>query len=263
VDGDILNLLAQAYMDAGQAQKAIDVLQEAIRRDPRDERNYVAAGRLAIDEDLAPVGLELLDQGLKALPKSYSILMERAYIRLSLAQYADSEADYRSAIALEPNSGSGRIGLAFVLLQSQHLPEAASLLQDVVRTHPSNYFAHYLLGEMRIHEGLDDEAITNLEKATALQPAFSAAHTNLGKLYLKKNNRAAALRELETAVKLDPEDTTAYYQLSIAYRRSGEKEKAQQALALVRRLNEEQRNLGTTRFLTQKYRKARSEALAP
>ena len=116
---------------------------------------------------------------------------------------------------------------------------------------------------MRIHEGLDDEAITYLEKATALQPAFSAAHTNLGKLYLKKNNRAAALRELETAVKLDPEDTTAYYQLSIAYRRSGEKEKAQQALALVRRLNEEQRNLGTTRFLTQKYRKARSEALAP
>jgi len=261
-DGDVLNLLGQAYLDAGEADKALAVLQEATRKNMRDERNYMAIGKLAIDEDLAAAGLEALDRGVAELPQSYALRVQRGYLRLSQGLHAEAEADYREATALKPDSETPKIGLAFVLLQSQRQPEAAKLLEQVLASSQS-FFAHYLMGEVRTREGLDDEAIRNLRKSVDLEPRFGPARANLGKLYLKKNETPAAIRELEAAVKLDPEDTTAYYQLSIAYRRTGEKEKAQKALAQVKELNKEQRELGATRFITRKLRKLRSTGGSP
>jgi tetratricopeptide (TPR) repeat protein len=262
VDEDALNLLGEAYVETGQPQKALDTLKEAIQRDPRDERNYIAVAKLAVDQDLAAIGLELLDQGLGYLPQSYPLLMQRGYLRLSQGQYTAAESDYRKAMQLQPASDSAKIGLAFVFLESQRQTEAEALLRQAIQSGPPNFFAQYLLGELQIREGLNDEAAKHLQQSIALQPRFAPAHTNLGKLYLKKNDPPHAVRELEAAIQLDPEDATAYYQLSIAYRKTGKQEKAQAALEHVKHLNQEQRDLGNTRFLTERLRKLQARGLA-
>ena len=259
--GDILNLLGKAYLESGQPQKALGVLREAIDLHPRDKRNYLAVARLSIDEDLAAVGMRLLDQGLLRLPKSPPLLLQRGYLRLSQGLYKQAEADYRAAMDVQPESYAAKIGLAFVFFQSQRQSEATELLEQVIASHASNFFPYYLLGELRIREGLTEDALKYTQQAAALEDGFAAVHTNLGKLYIKKKEYPSAIRELQRATELDPEDTPAYYQLSIAYRRAGEKEKSRQALLEVRRLNKQQRKLGTTRFLTQKLRKVRTEAL--
>ena len=259
--GDMLNLLGEAYLESGQPQKALGVLREAIDLHPRDERNYLAVARLSIDEDLAAVGMRLLDQGLLHLPKSPPLLLQRGYLRLSQGLYKQAEADYRAAMDVQPASYAAKIGLAFVFFQSQRQSEATELLEQVIASHASNFFPYYLLGELRIREGLTEDALEYTKQAAALEDGFAAVHTNLGKLYIKKKEYPSAIRELQRATELDPEDTPAYYQLSIAYRRAGEKEKSRRALLEVRRLNKQQRKLGTTRFLTQKLRKVRTEAL--
>jgi tetratricopeptide (TPR) repeat protein len=263
VDEDTLNLLGEAYMQAGQAQKALDTLKEAIQQDPRDERNYIAVAKLAVEEDLAAPGLELLDQGLSYLPESYPLLMQRGYLRLSQGQYAAAEADYRKAMQLQPASDSARIGLAFVFLENQRQPEAEALLRRAIESGPPNFFAQYLLGELLIREGQNDEAIQHLQQSITLQPRFAAAHTDLGKLYLKKSEAPDAVRELEAAIQLDADDAAAYYQLSIAYRKAGQREKAQTALEHVKQLNREQRDMGNTRFTTQRLRKLQASGLSP
>ncbi len=259
--GDMLNLLGEAYLESGQSQKALGVLKEAIDLHPRDERNYLVVARLSIGEDLAAIGMKLLDQGLLHLPKSPPLLLQRGYLRLSQGLYKQAEEDYRAAMEVQPESYSAKIGLAFVFFQSQRQREATELLEQVIKSHASNFFPYYLLGELRIREGLTEEALKYTKQAAALEDGFAAVHTNLGKLYIKKKEYPSAIRELQRATELDPEDTPAHYQLSIAYRRAGEKEKSRQALAEVRRLNKQQRKLGTTRFLAQKLRKVRTEAL--
>jgi predicted Zn-dependent protease len=262
-DDDILNLQGQCSTESGQAEKALAALKAGIQQNPRDERNYLAVAKLAVDEDMASTGLELLDQGLHYLPDSYPLLVQRGYIHLSQGQNQEAEGDYRKAIALKPDSDGAQFGLAFVLLEDQHLPEAGDLLQRIIDRQPSNFFAFYLFGEVRIHESRTDDAIHYLERSEALQPNFAAVHTDLGKLYLRKSDAASAIRELEQSIRLDPDDTTAYYQISMAYRKAGDKEKSQAALAQVRVLNEEQRKVGSTKFITERFRKARNAALAP
>ena len=259
-DPDVLRLLAEAYLEAGRPQKSYEVLQELIKDNPRDRRLYLLLTQLADQEDRADIGLEWLNYGLRYMPDSFPLLMQRGYLHLLLGRNEESESDYRKAIEIEPDSDSAKIELAFLFLTTQRYALADELLKRVIQSNPSDFFGYYLLGEIRLQEGLNEEALRHTKKAAALEPGYAATHANLGKLYVKSKDYAAAIRELETAVKLDADDKTAHYQLSIAYRKTGEKEKARGALVHVRRLNKEQRELGTARYLARKLRRAERHA---
>jgi len=256
--GDILNLLGQSYSESGKNAEAASVLRQAIRLYPKDERNYVSLVKMLIEDDAAAEGLEFINMGLGLLPKSPPLLLQRAYLLMSLGRNREAETDYRRVVEMDKASVTARIGLAFSLIQSQRQTEAITLLEELTKSHPGDYFPYYLLGELYTRQGLEDQSMAKLTKAASLQPRIAAIHSNLGKLYLKKNKLSLAIQELETATQLDPSDTTGFYQLSIAYRRMGEKQKSEEAVAQVRRLNEMERELGTSRFLTRKLKNFRN-----
>lgn len=249
---DVLNLLGQSYAELGKSDSAAGVLKEALRRYPRDERNYVSLTRILIEEDSTVEALELIERGLKEIPNSAALLVQHGYLLMTVGRHKEAEKDYRQVLSMAPQNHTATMGLAFVLILSQRQDMAVSLLEEAIKAARSDYFGHYLLAEIYIRQGLDDLAQQHLLKAESLQPRFAAVRSHLGKIYLKQGKVSAAIEELETATRLDPSDTTAYYQLSIGYRKAGQPSKAQRALAEVRRLNELEREMGTSRFLTRK-----------
>lgn len=250
----------------------VDILRQAIDRDPGDEINYLAAAdRLAEENKLLPA-VELVERGLEQLPRSYSLRFKHAHVRYFLAQYGMAESEYRTAAELRPDLDMPRVGLALVLMETRQLDEASTVLQEMLQRTPLSFYGHYLLGELAILSGVapgsqaESKAAEHLKQATALQPEFffwegsspvALAHTSLGKLYLKRSDPASAVRELEKAVQLDPEATPAFYQLSIAYRKLGNKEKERQTLAQVRRLNQQRREQGARELSRRALRKTR------
>lgn len=256
-NADVLNLLGQAYTESEQVEKALEVLQQAIQQDPRDERNYVALSKLCVDHEQVELGVPFLDRGLLTLPNSYPLLVQRAYMHLTQNRYGQAEADYRKALTIDPEADAAKIGLSLVFVQNERHREAASVLKEVIQNRPS-FLAYYLLGDVETRQGFDDIARKHLETAKAMEPNFAPVHTSLGKLYLRGNEVEAAIQQFEEAVKLDPEDMTAYYQLSVAYRKTGQGELARKALESFRVLNEDERNIGLGRFLTRRLRHAGS-----
>lgn len=263
----MLDLLLLAKKEA-----PVEVLRQAIDRDPGNAINYLAAAERLVEEDKLLQAVGLVERGLEQLPQSYSLRFKHAHLRYFLAQYGMAEAEYRKAAELRPDLDMPRVGLALVLMETRQLDEASTVLQEVLRRTPLSFYGHYLLGELAILSGvapgsrIESKAVEHLKQATALQPDFffwegsspvALAHTSLGKLYLKRNDPASAVRELEKAVQLDPEATPAFYQLSIAYRKLGNKEKERQTLAQVRRLNQQRRELGARELSSRALRKTR------
>ena len=153
--GDILNLLGLAYLEMEELQKAAQTLQEATRRNPLDERNYVAIARLSVEGAVPPsMALAFLDRGLTHLPDSQVLRIQRGYLRLSQGRYGEAVSDYQEAIELQPDSETARLGLAFVLVEAQRHEEAIALLEDTIRRNPSSFYAHYLLGEIAMAQGV-------------------------------------------------------------------------------------------------------------
>ena len=250
----MLDLLLLAKKEA-----PVDLLRQAIGRDPGNEINYLAAAERLVEENKLLQAVELVEQGLGQLPRSYSLRFKHAHVRYFLAQYGMAESEYRKAAELRPDIDMPRVGLALVLMETRQLDQASTVLQEVLQRTPLSFYGHYLLGELAILGGVapgsqvESKAVEHLKQATALQPDFffwegsspvALAHTSLAKLYLKRSDPASAVLELEKAVQLDPEATPAFYQLSIAYRKLGNKEKERQTLAQVRRLNQQRRELG-------------------
>lgn len=266
---DVLNLLGLAYLELGEFKKALETLQEGMRNNPLDERNYVAAAKLAAEAQKAALGLQILDRGLRYSPESYPLLMQRGYLRLLQGQYTDAEHDYRTAMEIQTDSSRTRLGLAFVFMASQRHSEAAAMAKEAIKLNSSSALAHFLIGELLIIGGVrpgtpaEEEAVSHLEKAVSLQPRFAVAHVSLGKLYLKRKELSLAIQEFKRAIQDDPSETAAYYQLSVAYRKKGEKEKALEALSKVQTLNAEERKMGKTQLLYQKLRRAGEGVLFP
>ena len=263
----MLDLLLLAKKEA-----PVDLLRQAIDRDPANAINYLAAAERLVEEDKLLQAVGLVERGLEQLPQSYSLRFKHAHLRYFLAQYGMAESEYRMAAEIRPDLDMPRVGLALVLMETRQLDEASTVLQEVLRRTPLSFYGHYLLGELAIMSGaapgsrIESKAVEHLKQATALQPDFffwegsspaALAHTSLGKLYLKRSDPASAVRELEKAVQLDPEATPAFYQLSIAYRKLGNREKERQTLAQVRRLNQQRRELGARELSSRALRKTR------
>ncbi len=269
----ILDLLLLAKKEA-----PIDSLRQAIHRHPRNAINYLAAAELLTEENKLLDAAKLVEQGVGQLPNSYGLRFKQGHVRFLLAQYAEAESAYRKAAYLRPTLDAPRIGLALALMAGRHFAEASTVLENVLQLTPSSFYGHYLLGNLAILEGAvpgseaEEKAIEHLKQATRLEPAFffwegsspvALAHTSLGKLYLKRGDPSSAARELEEAIRLDPSTTPAFYQLSIAYRKLGEREKGREALAQVRRLNDQRRRTGKRESLYQALQKARMGGVGP
>lgn len=107
-----------------------------------------------------------------------------------LAQAADP---YQSAISEEQ---SVRLKSARTLRSSRELPQAQSVLRELIQEKPDYYLAHYNLGMTYLEQARYDEGIRQLEQATAIReqqgiPEYSIYNT-LGWAHLNAENYRAA-----------------------------------------------------------------------
>ena len=169
----MLDLLLLAKKEA-----PVDVLRQAIDRDPGNAINYLAAAERLVEGDKLLQAVGLVERGLEQLPQSYSLRFKHAHLRYFLAQYGMAEAEYRKAAELRPDLDMPRVGLALVLMETRQLDEASTVLQEVLQRTPLSFYGHYLLGELAILSGvapgsrIESKAVEHLKQATALQPDF-------------------------------------------------------------------------------------------
>jgi len=172
-----------------------------------------------------------LEQFLKALeddPKDPYLHYDLAWAYNLKGVNAKAEFHAKEAIRLKPDFSvaqnylgtlyfrSGRVDLAIESYQKA--------LSNVLYTHPQD--AHFNLGSAYLSRKEYDKAVEHLEKATRLVPEFVAAYNNLGEAYegLHKNDKAR--RSYEKALELAPDYVMAHLNLGKLLYRSGERQAA-------------------------------------
>ncbi len=128
-------------------------------------------------------------------------------------------------------------GLGFLTWSSNAtLRDEVALWRQTLQHRPENARGWSNLGVALARAQRVPEAITALERATALQPDFAEAQNNLGYLFLQLGRPADALPHLEQAVRLRPAATDILGTQAAALARVGRPDEAravyQRALAL-------------------------------
>ncbi|HEX7363429.1 MAG TPA: tetratricopeptide repeat protein [Bryobacteraceae bacterium] len=228
-NADSLDLLGEAYEAAMDTPKAVATLRQAIVTDPDVPRYYLDFADLCMAHAAYQVGIDMVNAGLKRLPRSAQLYLARGILYIELGKYDQSDRDFAEAERLDPHLRYGGTVQGLAALQQNNLPHAEKIIRARLQKTPDDAFLHYLLGETLTKEGASagsarfKEAFQSAQKAVQLQPDFARARDLLGRLLLEEGKTTEAIRQSRLAFQQDPTDQTALYHLILALRKGGRK----------------------------------------
>ncbi len=240
---DLRNLLGKAYEAAGQFDKTIPELQEAIRLAPYEESYYFDLGYVLLLHQNFDAAIRLLESARKTFDKSAQLELTLGIAYYGQRRFAEAVDSFLRAASLAPQLEQPYVFLGRILGQAgDRLPEIIRQFASFAATNPRNHLGYFLQAKALAVQGdADSDAEALLRKSLALQDKFWESHFELALLLEQERDFAGAAVELERAVRLNPPNPTPHYRLARIYDRLGKSDRAQAERALHEKLTAEEK----------------------
>jgi len=219
-------LSAMIYHRQGNAEKAIQELEETLKYDPDATTPWVRLIRLylmAEKYEQALISVDKVIQKNKNLPSLYLIRGELCH---RLGRIDEAVDAFQKAIELNPEDVLGYSALLELQEDTNDLVAAIDIYKRMIEKRPNSALLHYQLGLTYARIKNNTLAITELEKALELDPRMIRAQYILALLYIDENQLPNAAQFLEQYLQKKPEDIKAWEVLLGVYARIGEMTKA-------------------------------------
>jgi tetratricopeptide (TPR) repeat protein len=226
-DPEVLQLAANAYEDAGETDKAVELLRQAILKAPKNVDAYLEFAYIASQHESFQVGINVLNDGIEQQPQSAPLYFSRGVLYVQLANYEKAESDLQKAYELDPNESLTAAAQGLLAVQQNDLDRALADVQQKLNRKPNDPLLLYLQADVLAQKGAEPGsaefqiALRSARKAVALRPSLGAAHAVLAKLYVDSGQNPLAVDQCRKALEIDPKDQTSLYRLIQALRKTG------------------------------------------
>lgn len=251
-----LVLLAQAYMSSGSEELAEDSFKQALSVNPKNPVAALSvANSLMKSNDLARTE-EVLLAALKDNPGQESLLQSLAQVRILNKDWTGSEeaiaklqelnkdsafafylngqlqqaqqnhalaiAEYKKALANNPNMNRAMQGLASSYLQLDQKPALIDYLNQYIGTNPKLVFGYNTLAKVYQQDKDWSATIKTLEQGVKAEPKWIGGYSSLAASYLAKGDTKQAITAYNNGLSHNPENILLSMQLASVYERTGE-----------------------------------------
>jgi adenylate cyclase len=128
-------------------------------------------------------------------------------LQLVTGNAAESEAAYRRALAVVPESPDALIGLAAALADGGKPVEAERTFERAIAMQPRYAASHVAYGSFLFRQGRTRDAIPPWQRATVLEPDNPSAFNNLGAAYLYAGDFEQAAEAFSRSLAIEPTRT--------------------------------------------------------
>lgn len=201
-DKAIASRLADVLQKSGKSEEALAVAKAAglnVQQQAANSNgvNGTPEEIAAANSDDPAVARKALEKLLDQNPRNAMLLA-----RLGASYRTDNPSRsleyYRQAAEIKPDSPEYALGYAAALVQARRFPEAAAILQRVVRVDPQNYAAHANLATALYESKRYGEAVPEYEWILAAKPEVTVAHYFIATAHDYLGEYPAALASYET-----------------------------------------------------------------
>lgn len=189
--GPVRTALAAAYNRLGRRPEAEDVLRARAEQPIAFEDPLLA--EISV---LASGGSALLDRGVNAFRQG---------------QFAAAEADFRRAVAAQPEDPDAHLNLGSALVQLGRVDEARKEYDEAIRLAPDKARARFNLGTLLASQSDDSGALAELEQALKTDPGYWEASYNAGNAALRLGRFEDCVRHFGAAIAAQPALAGARY----------------------------------------------------
>ena len=214
-----------AYRDAKQFDKAIEVSRKAVDAEPKNrEFKLMLAGELA-DQGKADEGLALAKAQLDNTDNDRLVWLAMGQMDIRLRRWKDADDAFTRAGAVTTKK-EDRTYLLFLrgeLAERQkHYEPAEQFFRQALDLDPASSMTMNYLGYMLADKGSRlTEALSLIRKAVELEPTNGAYLDSLGWVYFKLGQYEMAEENLRHAVERDQTDPTVHDHLGDLYEKTG------------------------------------------
>jgi tetratricopeptide (TPR) repeat protein len=216
--------LAQIYLQGGQIEEGLSVLDQAARQPRTDAaflidlaETYIAFGRGSSMDKVKSRAVDALDRAAALKPGSPVQLQRLADAFVALGDTDRAVEFYLQLAERLPNLTPIRDRLVELYLRKQDRTNAAIHLRAVIREAPGNPQTHYLLGSILFEEKNAKEAAECFAKTILLSPNFEPAYYDLAAARLNAEQPQEALEILAKARDKFQQSFFGEYYTGLAY----------------------------------------------
>ena len=232
--------LAELYVRTGRIRDAVVEAQEILKSNPDNVEARRLLGRIYLrslgdtqsgtqSQNILKLAIEQYQQIIKLDPKSIDdhLLLGRLY-KLN-NETAKSEAEFKTAVSLQPNSEEAVTTLAYLYTEEGDTAKAQQILEAVPASDRSAklYAAlGYNYEQQKNYKG----AIDAYRKSVELDKDNLDSARGLAQNLMNDGQIEAALAQYKAIAEADPQDAQTYMRIAEIYRRDGRFEQALDAL---------------------------------
>jgi tetratricopeptide (TPR) repeat protein len=201
---EISNMTNQAnfFLEEGQCQNAVPLLQELIVKEPDASLPYVQLGKCLILMRDFQTAVPTLRKIVESRPDLSISHFQLGMALLATQDVAGAVPELETVVAKIPNWERARLMLATAYLQMNRAPDAIKQCEKILEFDPNHYPAILLLGRILLSAGDAAAALPKLSAAATLEPAAPEPHLLLADAYDQLGRKPDAERERAEAERL-------------------------------------------------------------
>lgn len=214
---------AQAALNAGRAEEAIDHLTAALGENPAQPLQVyrvllVQLYRAGRYED----GARWAEQAVRQHPRDGELANLRGVLLRRLGRLPEALAALEEAVRLAPKEDSAKVNRVNVLLDLKEGAEAEKALTPLIRQQPRNAELQRQLGRALLMQNKTEQALVRLRQAVALQKTSIDAWLDLSGALNEQHRRKQAEDVLDKALAANPGEPRLVEARAIVLRRAGQ-----------------------------------------
>ncbi len=163
------------------------------------------------------VGVLLVFLGVQWLQHSRGYLVHAQSGASLLGQHKTDEAirEFQTSLRMRHDFVPARLELARAYILKGDLKNAASELQKIIATNPTNQDAYYFLGHVYLEAKQPEQARGIFSQMVKMNPSSADGHAGLAEVSSFENRYAEAVEEYKRTAQLDPGYQSVYYDLGL------------------------------------------------
>lgn len=168
--------LGKALVDAGQTERGLALLEQALQRRPNraPDHNYIGVALLKKGGD-AQAALDRFDEAIRLDARQPDFHSNRGNALLALGREDEAVAAYEEALRLDPGHADANYNLGGRLAKAGRWEDARRCYDASVRAFPSRAWSWYRLGLVCEQLGRTAEARSCVERALEIDPQLPGA----------------------------------------------------------------------------------------
>lgn len=203
---------AEALRRSAKPDAAAEVLRNLAKAQPDDPAVHLELGDLMRQQEDYAKAVPAYDRALELTPagagRAWVLHYARGISHERLKNWEQAEADFRAALALNPDQPQVLNYLGYSMVEKQiKLDEALSMIERAVAAEPQSGYIVDSLGWVLYRLGRYEEAVGHMETAVELMPVDPVVNDHLGDVYWAVGRAREAEFQWRRALSfIDPEE---------------------------------------------------------